>query len=209
MSLLTYKMGKAVSHYMERAEQISSFTPAALIVLRLLRSSLRCLSSYMYDTNLCFTSKHCKVQDGLKKNLCSVARFDERYRMWPFLVPVAVFCTHIDIWSFCPLSADLSFLCNVTWASCLFMFTARNPTVFDYFIVSLKSSQYSPTNSVTLCLAFKARGLAQQFLGYRLTVGVKIWEINSLPCFVLCSMTGFLRVASCHGHFGFSAPWPC
>lgn len=113
---------------------------------------------------------------------------------------VAVFCTHMDIWSFCPLSADLSFLCNVIWVSCLFMFTESNSTVFDQ-----KSSWYYPTISVTLCLLYKVRGLAQLFLGCTLT-GVKLWEINSPPYFVPCHMTGFLLVASWHNHFGF---FPC
>lgn len=116
---------------------------------------------------------------------------------------VAVFCTHMDIWSFCPLSVDVSFLRNVIWVSCLFMFTESNSTVFDHYIVSLKSSRYHPTVSVTLCPLYKARGLAQLFLGYTLTEGVKLWEINSPPYFVPCHMTGFLLVASCHNRFGF------
>lgn len=145
-------------------------------------------------------------------------RFDERCRKWPFWFlrksvscwrllksTVAVFCTHMDIWSFCPLSSDLSFLCNVIWVSCLFIFTESNSAVFDHYIVS-KSSRYYPTVSVTLCLLYKVRGLPQLFLGYTLTEGVKLWEINLPPYFLPCHMTGFLLMACCHNHIGFM---PC
>lgn len=49
-----------------------------------LQSSVLHLSSYISDTNLCFTSKHCKVQDGLKENVLWAVRFDELCRKWPF-----------------------------------------------------------------------------------------------------------------------------
>lgn len=85
------------------------------------------------------------------------------------------------------------------------MFTESYSTVFDHYMLALKSSRYYPTVSVTLCLLYKAGSLAQLFLGYTLTVGVKLWEINSPPYFVLCHMTGFLLVAGCHCCFGFFA----
>lgn len=90
---------------------------------------------------------------------------------------VAVFCTHMDIWSFCPLSADLSFLCNVIWVSCLFMLTESNSTVFDHYIVSLKSSRYHPP-SLSHCVFYTRSEASPSCSG--VTHWQKVWNYGRL-----------------------------